>query len=99
MGKYVSIRKVNQQDNKHTYEVQAYEENEPFYIVIDPDKKQILYFADKNLTKHVTTIILNSEDAKLIFPGIDRHGAVLSYVKASKAIDKNEFPEILDYCA
>lgn len=97
MANIVSIRKINQRDTKHIYEVHA-AEVKPFYITIDPEPQHIAYFVDKELRKHITTIDLN-EESKLLFKSIPKHTALLTLIRARKAIKENQFPEVLDYCA
>lgn len=97
MATLVSIRKIDQANNKHIYEVNA-AEIKPFYITIDPEPRHIGYYTDKTLNKHVTTIDLN-EECKLLFKSIPKHTALLTLCRARKAIKENQFPEVLDFCS
>ncbi|MGE0009298.1 MAG: hypothetical protein AB7F19_02045 [Candidatus Babeliales bacterium] len=97
MPTVISIRKINQANTKHVYEVTA-EQVKPFYITIDPEPRHISYYTDKKLNKLVTIIDLNEEN-KLLFKSIHKHTALLTLCCARKAIKNNLFPEVLDYCS
>jgi hypothetical protein len=100
MAKYIKITKIAAGKNFYCYQIAKDVHSESFYMCINPEKEQLTFYLTRDLDKQVGIIDFKSpENERLDFAVIDRGLLWPAVSKAREALDKNEFPDYLDYCA
>ncbi len=99
MAIHIKIRKYAEKNSIHYYHVETQSlNNHNFYIGIDTEKKQLLFFQENNFSNPFGQISFEGSQS-LNIEGIKVPLVGIIFVKAYRAFKSNKFPEILDYCA
>ena len=96
MGKGINISKYKTENNVYYYLVFKY--NDLFYIGIEPSKKIIRFYKNKDFTQPPLGIInLNHEPPLKDIPGLNKSDVGMAAMQAAIAIYKNEFPKYIGF--
>lgn len=96
----ISIKKLSHYDAQYYYKVETQDYNQlPFYVSIDPDKHEVSFYQDAHGSNLIRTFDVRDTSAQIGTPGIHARIVYGVLVQAMQAIEKNLFPENLDYCA
>ncbi len=99
MGIYVKIRKILNENNNLYYLVEDEYHEKNFYISINLNKKNITFYNTKKFVNPIKTIDLTNPEEIFNVPGIDGKMLGPVIIKVIRALNDNDFPEIMDYCS
>ena len=99
MAIYIKIRKINEKNNIHYYKIitENYGDNPIAYVGIDAVEKKIIFFDNNFFLLKVIDRHSNKPVGKI--ETIPQSVVAYTIMKTVPALDKNEFPEKLDYFA
>lgn len=100
MGIYIKIDKVIAVDNVYYYKVKTDLSGKlVFYIGIDAINKTISFYWNDDFKDSIAIIALTKKEEVLNIPIISPAVYLRVILQAYRAIEKNEFPQCLDYSA
>lgn len=102
MGKFIGIKKYQEENNLHCYRVFTDDfGGVNFFIEIDNKKNLVNIYKNGERTLFVCCIDFNKPDDKINCCEKEINDNAIAYVviKTYQALQKNEFPQYLSYCA
>lgn len=103
MAIFIGIKKVGKQNLIHYYHVDTCDfGGANLYIGINPKEKKLFFYETAEFINPISIASLDPKDTDKPIPpvpGISPAIYNLVILKAYRALEKNEFPEFLDYCA
>lgn len=100
MAIYVKIRKYATDGSRHVYEFSDDYFAEDFYVMVDANSKELKFYKDAACKHLLRTLDLSRDDTPVgSLQGVGDSTFFIILRRMIKALRKNEFPDILDYCA